>query len=180
MRESERTFLNNLLGQSHEPIVKIDPEKAKSALRGNTFESFEMERKAKEAQEKARLDRLRRRERTPEEEAKLNEGLKELLAPIAKGIDEKRKREEAKAQQFWNELNRAKTRPKEMERIDSLLGTAVEKEVFLERRIEHAKEMGDEELAKKFEAEKEETAKEIEFYRAKYEQLEKEAAEAIL
>ena len=177
MRESMREFLNDLRGQSHDKTAMIIDGMAKvaeTAPKEKSYEQFEMERKAKEAQEKARLDRLRRGIRTPDEERALNEGLKSMLGPMREEMEKRRKAEEAKIAVLADRIQNAAQNPERLKSIEDLLEAETDKSKTLEAKIEEAKTEEDFAAVAKYQAEKKEADKNIEVFRSKYNEYSKD------
>ena len=173
MRESIREFLNDLCGQSHDKTAMIIDGMAvaaETAPKEKSYEQWENERKAREAQERARIERIKRGERTANEEKALTEGLKEMLGSMRAEMEENRKAEEARAAAFWDGISSALTTPEGLKNVEDLLDMENDKAEKLKARIEEAKAEGNEALLEKYQEEKAANDKNIEFYRNKYEE----------
>lgn len=181
MRESTREFIKDLCGQSRDNTAMIIEGVAiaeGTAPPHKTYEQFEMERKAREAQERARIERIKRGERTANEEKALTEGLKEMLGSMRAEMEEKRKAEEAKAAALWDGISSALTTPEGLKNIEDLLEIENNKAAYLNSRIEEAKEEGNEALLEKYQEAKAANDKNIELYRSKYEEYKAASKEA--
>ena len=170
MRESTREFLADVKAKLHDDRVsEVDMQKALAPHK--TFDQWEAERKEKEAQEKAKLERYRHNQYTPEERKKSEEALREMLKPISEQIKHNQVREAA----FWDNFNKRQSNQEGREQIERLLEIAQERNDYINARIKDAEAQGNEFLLEQYTQEKADNDKNLELYRGKYEEYKKAA-----
>ena len=171
MLESTREFLKELDEKAHHTIIP-DEAMQKAAGLGMTYEQWQKEHQARQAQEKERIQRYKRGEYTEEERKASEDAMREMLAPIEEQI----KRERAKEASFYDGLNDQKRILEGREQIERLLEIAQDRNDYLNIRLKEAEAQGNDILIEQYAQEKADNDKNIELYRGKYEEY-KAAAE---
>ena len=165
MKESEREFLKDLSKQFHDDRI-ADADINKALEQGKKEEAWGKERKMREYQEKAKIERIRR-EGLNEQEHKASEApLMEMLKPINEQIKHNQEREA----NFWDNFNKHNANQEGREQIERLLEIAQDRNDYLNGRIREAEEMGNDLLLEQYTQEKAENDNNLELYRGKYEE----------
>ena len=164
MLESEREFIRDLRAQFHDDrVADVDMEKALAQRKD--YETWKKVHELKEYQEKAKIERYRRGEYTPQERQASEEAIKEMLKPIEEQIKANR----AKTAQLYDGLNKQPMNQEGREQIERLLEITQDKNDYLTARIEEATAQGNEVLLERYTQEKADNDKDLELYRGKYE-----------
>ena len=171
MLESTREFLRELDEKAHHTRLP-DEYMQKAVGLGITYEQWQKEHQAKQAQEQARIERYKRGEYTEQERKASEEAMREMLAPIEEQI----KKERAKEVSFYEKLNNHKSNQEGREQVERLLEIARDKDAYLNTMIREAEAQGNDILIEQYTQEKADNDKNIELYRGKYEEY-KAAAE---
>lgn len=165
MLESTREFLKELKASAHDDrVAVVDMEKA--LTQQNSCDNYLRAHKEKEAKEKAKIERYRRGEYTPQERKATAEAMKGVLKDLKKRINADLTRE-AKLADRLSQRNAAQ---EGREQIERLLEIAQDRNDYLTARIEAATAQENEYLLEKYTQEKAKNDKDLKLYRSKYEE----------